>query len=289
MIRGSAITNYRGRFAPSPTGPLHMGSLVAATASYLDAHSAGGDWHIRIDDIDPPRAVAGATTLILTCLDQHGLYSAAPTDFQSQHYARYDWALERLNTLGLLFSCSCTRATLSHQGCCIRDCRLTSPGALAGHSWRIQVPQHTETRFDDLFLGQQQEALAKNTPNFIVKRRDGLYAYQLAAAVDDGGIGITHVVRGADLLSSTHRQVFLQQKLALASPQYGHVPILTDNQGTKLSKQTGASAVDPDVAGLNLRQVLAFLGQKEPPEHLLQPAEILDFASKNWDRDCVAR
>lgn len=289
MIRGSATTNYRGRFAPSPTGPLHIGSLVAATASYLDAHSAGGDWHIRIDNIDPPRAVAGATTLILTCLDQHGLYSAVPTVYQSQHHARYDRALEQLSALGLLFSCSCTRATLGHQGCCIRDCRQTSPGAQAGHSWRIQVPEHTETRFDDLFLGEQHEALAENTPNFIVKRRDGLYAYQLAAAVDDGGIEVNHVVRGADLLSSTHRQVFLQQQLTLTSPQYGHVPILTDNEGNKLSKQTGASAVDPDVAGQNLRQVLAFLGQQEPPAHLLQPAEILDFASDHWDRDCVTR
>lgn len=289
MASGREIQPYRGRFAPSPTGPLHLGSLVAAAASYLDAQHAFGEWHVRIDDIDPPRAIEGAVSSILTCLDHHGFVSPIPTVFQSQHHSRYDEALEKLSALGLLFSCSCTRATLGPQGCCTRDCRQLSPGMLASHSWRIHVPPGTETVFNDLFLGNQRHALAESTPNFIVRRRDGFYAYQLAAAVDDGDPAVNHVVRGEDLLGSTHRQLFLQQLLRLGSPHYGHVPVMTDKQGNKLSKQTGAHPIDTTTASLNLRQVLAFLGQPAPPENCQSVTDILAFATHYWNRNCVGR
>jgi glutamyl-Q tRNA(Asp) synthetase len=280
---------YQGRFAPSPTGPLHRGSLVAAVASFLDAQAHGGSWLVRIDDIDPPRAVEGSVEAILAALSAHGLVSAHPTDFQSAHAPRFDEALDRLAESGLIFPCTCTRATLSPMGACVRDCASRSFAWQSSASWRIKVPEPSLVSFEDRVLGPQSLELHKHTPNFIVRRRDGLYAYQLAAAVDDGNQEITHVVRGADLTQSTYRQIFIQHCLDLATPCYAHVPVVTDAAGQKLSKQTGAQPLDVEQAPNNLREALTALGQVEPPAELCQVSDIIDWAAQHWQLRCVSK
>ena len=235
---------YRGRFAPSPTGPLHAGSLVAALASFLDARRHHGQWQLRIDDIDPPRAVAGSSDAITEALVAHGLVWSGPVLYQSHSSSHYDSALDRLMSSGWLFRCLCTRATLDDNGCCGQHCQEKNISAETPHSLRVKVTSERLEGFSDRFLGEQPP-LAETAPkDFIVKRRDGLYAYQLVAAIDDAKPQFTHVVRGADLLESTHRQRWLQQLLGLEPPSYAHVAILVDQAGNKLSKQTGAPPLD---------------------------------------------
>ena len=279
---------YRGRFAPSPKGPLHAGSLVAAVASFLDAQTAQGFWHIRIDDIDPPREVAGAARDIIKCLQLHGLVSDTQPIFQHNNTDIYQRAIESLIRSGAAFTCRCTRHQLGPEGICIEDCAHIGTSAEAV-SVRIKVPADTLITFDDLILGSQNYPLGKTLPNFIIKRRDGLIAYQLAAAVDDGSNGISHVIRGADLSSSTPRQIYLQQLLKLTTPAYGHLPIVTGQDGHKLSKQTGAVALDVSDAGANLRAALGVLGQPIPALSLNDPSIILAWASQNWDRKRIPR
>lgn len=279
---------YHGRFAPSPTGPLHAGSLVAAVASFLDAHAAQGDWHIRIDDIDPPREIAGAAESIVDCLQAHGLVSDSKTRFQHDSAPAYQKALTLLLNSGHAFCCRCTRNVLGPEGVCIAGCEHNAP-AQEPASIRVKVPIDTQIIFDDLILGRQHFALGQILPNYIVKRRDGLIAYQLAAAVDDGSNDITHVIRGADLASSTPRQIYLQQLLALRTPNYGHLPIITGADGHKLSKQTGAPALDTATATDNLRSALAVLGQPSPPAHLRKPPALLAWAQTHWDRERIPK
>ena len=279
---------YRGRFAPSPTGPLHAGSLVAAVASFLDAQAEQGEWHIRIDDIDPPREIAGAAQDIVDCLRIHGLVSNSETYFQHDSVRAYQQALASLLSSGHAFYCRCTRNALGPEGVCVAACEQ---GALADQSTslRVKVATDTQITFDDLILGQQRYALGQTLPNFIIRRRDGLVAYQLAAAVDDGSNGITHVIRGADLANSTPRQIYLQQLLALNTPRYGHLPIVTDAEGHKLSKQTGAPALNESAATHNLRAALEVLGQHNPPKHLLTPSALLAWAQMHWDRKRIPK
>ena len=209
---------YRGRFAPSPTGPLHAGSLVAALASFLDARQHNGHWQLRVDDIDPPRAVTGSVDAITEALVAHGLIWDGPILFQSRSSRHYDRALDQLMSSEWLFRCLCTRATLDGNGCCGQHCREQDISGETTHSLRVRIEPERLGDFSDRFLGEQP-APAMTAPNdFIVKRRDGLYAYQLAAAVDDAKPHFTHVVRGADLLQSTHRQRWLQRLLELESP-----------------------------------------------------------------------
>jgi len=266
-----------------------MGSLVAAVASYLDAKANDGAWLVRIDDIDPPREVAGAKALILETLHAHGLSGDGELILQSNHHAAYETALETLWQQGLLFVCSCTRATLGPTGCCVRDCRDQARPHTTEGSLRIHVPAGTHVEFIDLMLGPQNVDLASQLSNFIVRRRDGLYAYQLAAAVDDFSPHISHVIRGADLLESTPRQMFLRRILALPDPLYGHTPVLTDALGTKLSKQTGAEAVNNRLALDNLRFALAFLGQPKPDNPINNVSDLLRSAVANWRRSCVPK
>lgn len=282
LTRDTSARGYRGRFAPSPTGPLHAGSLVAAVASFLDAHAQQGDWHVRIDDIDPPREIAGATERILDCLQAHGLVGGSKTRFQHDRAGAYREALNALLSSGHAFYCRCTRSVLGPEGVCIAGCEY-SAATQEPTSIRVKVPIDTQITFDDLILGRQHYALGQILPNYIVRRRDGLIAYQLAAAVDDGG-DITHVIRGADLASSTPRQIYLQRLLALHTPNYGHLPVITGADGHKLSKQTGAPALDKDAATHNLRAALAVLGQHKPPAHLTDPSELLAWAQMHWDR-----
>ena len=278
----SSSEPYRGRFAPSPTGPLHAGSLVAALASFLDARHQGGVWRMRFDDIDPPRAVEGSERDIIAALRGHGLHWDGPILYQSEHSERYESALETLWQLGYLFRCICTRTTLSSGGSCGQDCRNADHPATLGHSLRVRVIPERLQNFTDRFMGEQAVATEGVPADFIVKRRDGLFAYQLAAAVDDALPHVTHVVRGDDLLTSTHWQRWLQQLLGLTSPHYAHVGVVCDHAGNKLSKQTGAEALNVSDAAENLRDALRHLRQPPPPASAKTVIDLLGFAIEHW-------
>jgi len=265
-----------------------MGSLVAALASFLDAKTAGGSWSLRIDDIDPPREAPGATIQILESLRAHGLHPDGEPIFQSSHAPAYEAAISALRESGLLFACTCTRATLGSTGCCIRDCASQpqkSPSTAV--SLRLQIPADTVIEFHDLVTGPQQIALDMALPNFIVKRRDGLYAYQLAAAVDDAAPTISHVIRGADLLESTPRQMFLRQMLGLPDPEFGHTPVLKHPDGSKLSKQSGAPALNDSEALDNIRTALSALGQPAPSSACRSVGDARAWALDHWDRNRI--
>lgn len=281
-----AGSGYRGRFAPSPSGPLHFGSLVAALASFLDARHHRGQWLLRIDDIDPPRQQAGAIDAICNTLIAHGLHWDDSVFYQSQQSAVYRRALNNLANQQRLFRCDCTRKRLANSAhydgyCHPRQHLITRPFA-----WRVKASGTIV--FVDRVQGRISTSLDDTGGDFIVQRKDKLWAYQLAAAVDDGGTqGITHVVRGADLLPTTARQIYLQQCLSLSVPTYLHVPIALDEAGQKLSKQNHAPALDNSDANNNLRRALAFLKQPAPPVSLHQPKQLLDFAIDNWQAQAM--
>lgn len=277
---------YVGRFAPSPTGPLHFGSLVAAVASWLDARAAGGQWHLRIEDVDAPRTVPGAEDAILRALEALGLAWDGPVVRQRERAARYAEALEALRRRGLAYRCRCSRREIADSGVRGIDgivypgtCREAAvpPGEQAAA--RFIVPAET-ILFEDRVQGPVSQRLAEEIGDFVVHRRDGLFAYQLAVVVDDADLGVTDVVRGADLLDSTPRQIALQRALGFPTPRYLHVPVATRG-GEKLSKQTLAPAVDPATGAAALLAALAFLGQAVPPP--ASPAEILAAAASGWD------
>lgn len=251
---------YCGRFAPSPTGPLHFGSLVTAVASYLRARAANGRWLVRIDDIDPPREVVGAAHAIVHTLRAFGMISDAPVVYQSQRTAAYQAAFDRLLTRGAVFPCRCTRTMLAavarvHRGVC-----LDAPSeAQKAAAWRLRA-DHGSVEFHDLIGGIQSQNIAMDVGDFVVLRVEGWFAYQLAVVVDDADAGITEVVRGLDLLDSTPRQIYLQRMLGLPTPQYAHVPLVLNADGTKLSKRDRAQPLrdgDPLPA---LYAALEFLG-----------------------------
>lgn len=281
-LTASDITPYRGRFAPSPTGPLHAGSLVAALASFLDARRAGGAWVLRIDDIDPPRAVAGSVGQITEALSAHGLHWDGAVRYQSQSSDAYHRALQQLAETGTLFRCRCTRSTLSDQGTCGQRCEQHAISDEEPHSLRVRFDTAQLAGFADRFQGMQPVTPEKTVADFIVRRRDGLFAYQLAAAVDDAQPHFTHIVRGADLLDSTHRQRWLMQLLGQTSPCYGHIAVIRDIEGNKLSKQNGAPALDLARTPDNLRDCLTHLHQPAPPTSARENKEILDFAIAHW-------
>lgn len=248
---------YRGRFAPSPTGPLHFGSLVSALASWLDARAHRGAWLVRVEDIDGPRTVPGAAEDILATLEQFGMHADEPPVWQSRRIARYEEALAQLKATGLVYPCGCTRkeiadsllhaharnTTLAYPGTCRNGLHGKAPRA-----WRLRVPDGDAAviGFDDRWQHRQTQNLATEVGDFVLKRADGQWAYQLAVVVDDADAGITHIVRGADLLDSTARQIYLQRCLGVPTPSYLHVPVVTNEQGEKLSKQNGATALERD-------------------------------------------
>lgn len=255
---------YRGRFAPSPTGLLHFGSLVAAVGSWLCARHAGGQWLLRVEDIDPPRAVPGAAQAILGALPAFGLQADAPALFQSQRQAAYDQAFERLRAAGLVFPCWCSRAQLAGSDGIHRDGRcLAAPDPTRPPAWRVRVPD-LSIAFDDGVQGPQRQNLREVAGDFVIRRVEGYYAYQLACVVDDAFQGITEVVRGTDLLDSTARQIWLQQCLGLPTPAYRHLPLALDAQGRKLSKSDRAHPLDPADPLPALRRALAFLDVQTP-------------------------
>lgn len=278
---------YVGRFAPSPTGPLHAGSLVAALASYLDAKAHSGSWLVRIDDIDPPREMAGAGHDIINVLIAHSLHPDR-VDHQSHHGQRYTKALEQLQERGLVYACKCTRNNVAPGGVCISDCDSRAYGNDEQVSLRIRVPRETTIHFDDLILSRQRCLLGQQQANFILRRKDGLYAYQLAAACDDAR-DISHVIRGVDLLESTPQQLFLQEILGLPSPQYGHLPIVCGSDGQKLSKQTGATALSTESPLANLCAAAHHLGLPQAPSSISSPADFLRWSVTQWHRESVKR
>jgi glutamyl-Q tRNA(Asp) synthetase len=288
-VLDTTASNYRGRFAPSPTGPLHMGSLIAALASYLDARHHGGQWLLRMEDLDPPREQPGAADAIVRSLQAHGLDWDGDLMYQSARSAAYDAALAQLARQQRLFRCDCTRQMLGPDGCCGGRCAPRQAQLEGACSLRVTVPATTEISFQDVVQGSQRWPLGRDLPDFVVRRKDQLYAYQLAVAVDDAAQGITHVIRGSDLLDSTPRQLFLMDILDLEAPRYGHIPVITGPDGLKLSKQNGAAALVDSRSGQNLREALAFLRQPAPPAGLESPRAILDFARTHWDLARIPR
>ena len=246
----SGTAGYRGRFAPSPTGTLHAGSLVAALASWLDARAHGGVWLVRVEDLDPPREVAGASRQIIDTLAAFGLVADEPPVFQSARGELYLLALGRLQAAGLVYGCACSRAEVAQAQRQLGLPPHLYPGTCRGgaggrpaRALRGRVPDET-VGFVDRACGPYAQNLARDVGDFVVRRADGLWAYQLAVVVDDAEQHISDVVRGADLLDNTPRQIWLQRALHLPTPRYLHVPLVTNAQGEKLSKQTGATALD---------------------------------------------
>jgi len=280
---------YVGRFAPSPTGPLHVGSLVAAVASWLDARAVGGRWLVRMEDLDRPRCEPGAADTILRQLEAYGLVWDGTVLAQSRRDDAYAAALDALRAKGAVFPCTCTRSLLAQaprnaEGEIIYPgtCRLHSAPRMAAHAWRVRV-EEVSIHFDDRVHGALEQDLAHEVGDFIVKRADGLFAYQLAVVVDDAFQGITHVVRGADLLWNTPRQIHLQTLLGLPTPAYAHVPLVTNAAGQKLSKQTLAPALPERGRRAVLAQALGALGQPPPTELVgAGPDELLAWAAARW-------
>lgn len=288
--------HYRGRFAPSPSGPLHFGSLVAATGSFLEARTRHGEWHLRIEDVDAPRCSEAAADEILRVLEACGFAWDGEVIWQSRRTQAYAAALEKLKTAGRVFPCACTRreladSALAPDGAAIYPgtCRHGLPAGRAGRAWRVAVGE-ARVAFDDAIQGRIVSDLASEAGDFILLRADGLYAYQLAVVVDDAEAGITDVVRGADLLASTSRQLFLQDCLGLPKPTYAHLPVVVNAAGEKLSKQTRAAPVDGSRPGSALLAALEFLGQR-PPLELAGASvhELWIWAKANWRLDHVPR
>ena len=311
-------TRYTGRFAPSPTGPLHAGSLVAALASWLDARSHGGQWLVRLEDVDVPRCIPGMDHVILQQLAACGLHPDAPPVWQSQRTHHYQQALEQLVALDLAYPCACSRkdidAALQLAGAeKPRHGELVYPGTCrhglhgkAGRAWRLRTDRSvskwlfphagraqaainsiaSETPFIDWCdrrLGAQRQDVAHAVGDFVIQRADGLFAYQLAVVVDDAAQGITHVVRGEDLCDNTARQILLQQYLGLPTPQYLHTPLVHGDNGEKLSKQNGARALDtstPLAAAQSLCRAAQVLALPASPPPAT--AEALRHAQAQW-------
>ena len=278
--------SYVGRFAPSPTGPLHLGSIVTAVASFLHARQAGGEWLVRIEDIDPPREVPGAAADILRTLESLGLEWDRSVLYQSSRQDAYRETAERLLTAGLAFRCDCSRSAIRAAndatfGRYLGTCRakaLTGPGAAI----RVRVAEPSLIRFVDGVQGEQATRLDATTGDYIVLRRDGLPAYHLAVVLDDAAQGVTTIVRGVDLLDSTAAHVHLQGVLGAPTPVYWHVPIVVNAQGQKLSKQTGAAPVSAGDSGVAVR-ALELLGVNVPTELRAEPPRSLwQWAQTHW-------
>ena len=300
---GPRAGQYRGRFAPTPSGPLHFGSLVAAVGSFLDARAHDGAWLVRIEDLDPPRVKPGAADKILRTLDVFGLHWDGPVMRQGERSPAYAAAIEQLARQRVLRECRCSRTGLAalpenqsnppaagdelfHPRECIAPAAGSAPAP--GYALRLRVPAGS-VNFEDRSLGPQSIDVASTVGDFVLRRRDGWYAYQLAVVVDDAEQGITDVVRGCDLLASTARQVLLQRALGLPTPRYLHLPLAVDGRGIKLSKSAAAPAIGAHTPSRQLVAVLRFLGQSPPGEmERAPPGEILAWAIAHWRLDGFA-
>lgn len=297
---------YRGRFAPSPTGPLHFGSLIAAVGSYLQAKSQHGIWLVRIEDLDPPREIPGATYSILNSLETYGFQWDEDVFYQSTRSSLYANTIDQLTSAKHTYPCTCSRKNIQealqrgHQDQLTRKesqsdliyprtCRSTPTTSNKPRAIRIKTDNQLIS-FEDGIQGDYGQRLESEIGDFIIRRSDGLYAYQLAVVVDDADQHITEIVRGSDLLDNTPRQLFLQQLLNLATPDYMHLPIAVNQQGEKLSKQTFAEPLDLTNPVATLWQALDFLGQQPPDE--LREADLSSFwiwSIKHWDAKKISR
>ena len=285
---------YRGRFAPSPTGPLHAGSLVAALASWLDARAHQGRWLVRIEDVDTPRCVPGAGRTILEQLAQCGLVPDEPPVYQSQRGALYQDALDSLTTRGLAYPCACTRQDIARALAALGQARerhgeLVYPGTCrdglhgrTARAWRLDTQAGPPISWQDRLLGPQSQDVAREVGDFVLKRADGLWAYQLTVVVDDAAQGITDIVRGEDLADNTARQILLQRALGLPLPRYLHTPLVLGANGEKLSKQNGAQALDSSRPLALLRQAGAVLGLPSDSDSAAMPQAWLLQAVPLW-------
>ena len=287
---------YRGRFAPSPTGPLHFGSMVAAVGSFLQAKSRGGEWWVRIEDLDPPREVPGAADDILRTLETCGLHWDGAVMYQSRRHGVYEGAIKMLERLDAIYPCACSRTEIADSSVQGVDgpvypgtCRSGLAPGRAPRAWRVKV-NGTTVGFADALQGRVRRHLATDCGDFVLRRADGFFAYQLAVVVDDAEQGITEIVRGADLIESTPRQIHLQRLLNLPTPDYVHLPVALNARSEKLSKQTFALPVDTVRPQQLLFQVLRFLGQ-EPPEELVNNSldDFWRWAATHWRLECVPR
>lgn len=282
-------SSYVGRFAPTPSGYLHFGSLVAALASYLDARAVGGRWLLRMEDLDPPREVPGAQDAILRTLETYGFEWDGELERQSERHAQYAAVTERLLSQGLAYACVCSRKQLEgyagvYPGFCRNACHAEQNAAI-----RIRVPE-LDYHFIDRVQGEFHQHLGREVGDFVIRRRDGLFAYQLAVVLDDAWQGITDVVRGADLLDSTPRQLYLQELLGLPQPRYLHVPLIIQPDGHKLGKSYRSPPLPADQAGPLLLRALRALGQPAPAD--LQgaaPRQLLEWGVVHWDATRIPR
>jgi glutamyl-Q tRNA(Asp) synthetase len=285
---------YRGRFAPSPTGPLHFGSLVAALGSFLDARHHHGSWLVRMEDLDPPREMPGAADRILRTLETFGLEWDGPVEYQSRRSDLYTAALARLERTGHLYGCACTRKEIADGQTGSKDnpvypgtCRHGLPPGRTARTMRVRVTERM-IPFRDILQGAICQQLDREVGDFVLRRADGLFAYQLAVVVDDAEQQISHVVRGSDLLDSTPRQIHLQQLLGYPEPAYLHLPVAVNAQLEKLGKQTLAPAIPHDRKAATLLQALRFLDQPLPPSaHTCDLPELLAWATAHWDRNAL--
>ncbi|HKO87697.1 MAG TPA: tRNA glutamyl-Q(34) synthetase GluQRS [Burkholderiales bacterium] len=280
---------YRGRFAPSPTGPLHFGSIVAAVGSYLDARAHGGAWLLRIEDLDPPREMPGAAANILRSLEACALYWDEIEIYQSQRQEAYHAALGQLLLDRQVFPCTCSRKEIADSSLKDRQasvypgkCRQGPKNKGVTPAYRLRVVEETIV-FDDRVQGRIRQDLGRAVGDFVLQRADGRFAYQLAVVVDDAWQGVTDVVRGADLLHSTPRQLYLQRQLRLPTPRYAHLPLALNDQGQKLSKQTRAPAVTASSAAESVYTALVLLGHTPPnPLRGASPLELLEWGAAHW-------
>ncbi|MGH8385667.1 MAG: tRNA glutamyl-Q(34) synthetase GluQRS [Pseudomonas sp.] len=280
---------YIGRFAPTPSGHLHFGSLVAALASYLDARSVGGRWLMRMEDLDPPREEPGAQVAILKALEGYGFEWDGEMVRQSDRHDAYAEVLNRLFNHGLAYACTCSRKKLEpyhgiYPGLCRNAGHGTEDAAI-----RVRVPE-LDYHFIDRVQGEFHQHLGRDVGDFVIRRRDGFYAYQLAVVLDDAWQGITDIVRGADLLDSTPRQLYLQELLGLRQPRYLHIPLITQPDGNKLGKSYRSPPLTADQATPLLLRALRALGQN-PGDELAygSPREVLDWGIAHWDALLIPR
>jgi glutamyl-Q tRNA(Asp) synthetase len=283
-------SGYIGRFAPSPTGPLHFGSLLAALASFLDARANQGKWLMRIEDLDPPREPAGSAELILQQLQDFGMNWDDEVLYQSTRLGAYEEVMGQLQDKGLAYPCDCTRPQIREMGLVYNgSCRERSTPPEKPYALRLKT-EALKIGFDDVIQGHFSQQLELDAGDFVIRRKDELYAYQLAVVVDDEFQNITHVVRGWDLLDSTPRQIYLQRVLNYQEMSYIHIPIIVDEKGQKLSKQAFAPSIETDRASEAIYKALVFLGQVPPAEIAIErPESQLQWAIANWDSQAVAK
>ncbi|NQV68436.1 MAG: tRNA glutamyl-Q(34) synthetase GluQRS [Pseudohongiella sp.] len=283
-------TGYIGRFAPSPTGPLHFGSLLAAVASYLDARSNNGFWLVRMEDLDPPREPSGAADLILQQLSALGLEWDGEVLYQSTRLEAYQQTLQQLQVKNLCYGCDCTRRQIKEMGNVYNgSCRQRSLPAEKEFAVRLKT-EAVGIAINDLIQGPYAQNIAQDIGDFVIRRKDGLFAYQLAVVVDDEFQNITHIIRGFDLIDSTPRQIYLQRLLNFSEPDYAHIPIIVNDQGQKLSKQHFAPSINTENAAQLIHRALKFLGQSPPKDMQQQKAQTqLRWAIENWDIQAVPK